>query len=56
MNTLFIGAWVLGLLCLAACAVFAQTPSPKIAAANELLKTKNWAEAAKAYEEISDFF
>jgi tetratricopeptide (TPR) repeat protein len=33
--------------------VFAQAqPSPKMLAANELLKSQHWAEAAKAYEDI----
>jgi tetratricopeptide (TPR) repeat protein len=41
------------LLCLVVPAALAQTqPSPRMLAANELLKARQWVEAAKAYESI----
>lgn len=46
---------LLALICLVALSIFAQTQatqSPRMIAATELLKAKNWNEAAKAYEAI----
>ncbi|MEP6569723.1 MAG: tetratricopeptide repeat protein [Acidobacteriota bacterium] len=52
MKTLFVATCLLFLNC-SGPMVFAQTqPSPRMVAANELLKAQHWAEAAKAYEEI----
>jgi tetratricopeptide (TPR) repeat protein len=53
MKTVRLIVPVLVLICSVVPAIFAQTqPSPRMLAANELLKAKNWSEAAKAYEEI----
>ena len=53
MKSLLVVCFCLVFLCLAELAVFAQTqPSPRMLAANELLKTRQWVEAAKAYEAI----